>query len=205
MIKVVDNSEALVDIKKYCPQLVVKWTRPTLSWEKSAYLRKTVADKLCRAQKLLPRGVTFVIGDAWRPRDIQKKLLDEVVGHLLKRHTSWSKHKAVQEAKKYVAPWKGKWASGHFTGGAVDLRLWKNNRKLAMNCRKLSFEGNNQSFHPDLPKYQRRNREIMFNTLEKVGLSNYSKEYWHWSYGDIQWAKRNGKKVAIYGAIKKPF
>ena len=43
----------------------------------------------------------------------------------------------------------------------------------------------------------------MFSALKKVGLSNCSNEYWHWSYGDIQWAKRNQKKIVIYGVIKK--
>lgn len=41
----------------------------------------------------------------------------------------------------------------------------------------------------------------MFDALANAGLSNYPKEYWHWSYGDIQWAKRAGEKTAIYGVI----
>ncbi|MBI3671473.1 dipeptidase, partial [Candidatus Azambacteria bacterium] len=47
-----------------------------------------------------------------------------------------------------------------------------------------------------------KNREIMFKVLRGAGLSNYPKEFWHWSYGDVWWAKRNKKKIAIYGLAK---
>jgi len=39
----------------------------------------------------------------------------------------------------------------------------------------------------------------MFKVLEKVGFVNYPKEFWHWSYGDIYWAKI--KKKAIYSIL----
>lgn len=88
------------------------------------------------------------------------------------------------------------------TGAAVDLRLMKNGRKMPMKSKKLSYQENAQSVQPKLPKYIQRNRQIMFRALKKAGLTNYSQEYWHWSYGDIQWAKRNKKKKAFYGVVK---
>jgi zinc D-Ala-D-Ala dipeptidase len=60
-----------------------------------------------------------------------------------------------------------------------------------------------KSFQEKLPQYIQKNRSIMFTALKKAGFSNYPKEYWHWSYGDIWWAKRNKKKTAIYGVIEK--
>ena len=49
-----------------------------------------------------------------------------------------------------------------------------------------------------------RNRRIMFDALTTAGFSNAPNEFWHWSYGDIQWAKRSKKKTAIYGVIERP-
>jgi D-alanyl-D-alanine dipeptidase len=191
MIKIKEYGEPLVDIKKLCPDLVIDLGSFKPRKEKTAYLRKTVAEMVCKAKSHLPKSMTFIIGDAWRSQYVQEKILQGFV----KRFT-------IKEAEKYVAPFKGKHASGHMTGGAVDLRLWKNNRKVPMKSSKLTYQENAKSFQPKLPAYIQKNRQIMFDTLRKAGLSNYPKEYWHWSYGDIWWAKRNKKKIAIYGVIR---
>lgn len=202
MIKVVDCGELLVDVKKICPDLIISLDSWRMKKEKTAYLRKTVAKMICQAKKNLPQGMTFVIRDAWRPGDVQKEIFKGFVRHFGKQHRSWSKKRIIKEVKKYVAPASGRNASGHMTGAAVDLRLMKNGRKVPMKSKKLSYQENSQSFQPKLPKYLQKNRQIMFRALKKAGLTNYSQEYWHWSYGDIQWTKRNKKKKAFYGVVK---
>jgi len=189
MIKIKKCGEPLVDIKKFCPDLVIA---PNLEKENRAFLRKTVIKMICRAKKRLPEGMTFIIESAWRPQELQKKIFQNFV-----------KRSSIKEAKKYVAPYRGKYVSGHMTGGAVDLRLWKNGRRVPMKSSKLTYQENAKSFQPKLPKYIQRNRQIMFDALKKAGLSNFPKEFWHWSYGDVWWAKRNKKKVAIYGIVKR--
>jgi len=202
MISIKDNQEPLVDLKKACPGVVIRLGRKRIKREKTAYLRRTVADMLHEAQGYLPKGVNFVIGDAWRPQYIQEEIFKGFVKRFSKHHPKWSKQRVLQEVNKYVADSKGKWASGHMTGGAVDLRLIKNGRKVPMKSSQLNYQENALSHQPKLPAYLRRNRQILFDALSKTGLSNYSKEYWHWSYGDIQWAKRQAKKTAIYGVIE---
>lgn len=206
MIKIKECGEPLVDIKKLCLDLVIDLGSSRARKEKKAYLRKTVAEMVCRAKSHLLKGMTFIIGDAWRPQYIQKRIFQQFVKELIKKYPSWSKSKIIKEAEKYVAPHKGKYASGHMTGGAVDLRLWKNNRKVPMKSSKLTYQENAKSFQPKLPAHIQKNRQIMFDALRKAGLSNYPKEFWHWSYGDIWWARRNppagGKKVAIYDVVK---
>lgn len=146
--------------------------------------------------------MTFIISDAWRPQYVQEEITKWFIKHFSKKYPGWSKDKVIKEIEKYVAPSKGKYASGHVTGGAVDLRLLKNGRKIPMESSKLTYQENAKSFQPKLPQYIQKNRNVMFAALKKAGLSNYPKEYWHWSYGDIWWAKRNKKKTAIYGVVK---
>jgi D-alanyl-D-alanine dipeptidase len=67
----------------------------------------------------------------------------------------------------------------------------------------LTYQENAKSNQTKLPKYIKKNRKIMFDALTKAGMSNYPKEYWHWSYGDLWWAERNQKEYAIYGPIYK--
>lgn len=202
MINIKECNEPLVDIKKLCPNIKIDLGKRRMKKEKAAYLRKTVAEMIWRAEKELPKGMTFIIGDAWRPQYVQEEIMKWFIKRFSKKCPDWPRNKIVREVEKYVASPNGKYASGHMTGGAVDLRLWSNGRKIPMKSSKLTYQENAKSFQPKLPQYIQKNRNMMFAILKKVGLSNYPKEYWHWSYGDIWWAKRNKKKTAIYGVIK---
>jgi D-alanyl-D-alanine dipeptidase len=46
-----------------------------------------------------------------------------------------------------------------------------------------------------------KNRRILVEALESAGLINYPAEWWHFSYGDHQWAFLTGKTQALYGPI----
>ena len=70
-----------------------------------------------------------------------------------------------------------------------------------MKSARLSYQENAKSIQPKLPKYITNNRKIMFNALRRAGLSNVQNEFWHWSFGDIGWARRSKQKYAIYGVI----
>ncbi len=196
-----DNGEPLIDLKKFCPKLKFDLDQDRKKLEKTAYARKTVAEKLNQAITLLPTGLTFKLADAWRPQYIQDKYFRWYILFLTKKHPSWNNERVIMEVKKYVHPSKGKYSSGHLTGGALDISLCylKNGKRLPLKSSILSFQENATSFQPKLPKHIQANRKTMFDALSGAGFINYPKEYWHWSYGDIRWAERVGKKLAVYG------
>lgn len=202
MIQIKECGEPLVDLKKACPGLIIQLNSKRRKKEKTIYLRKTVAEMICQAKKNLPKGMTFVVGDGWRPQYMQKEIFTWFIKHCSNQFPTWSKSKVIKKVKEYVAPLDGDRASGHMTGGAIDLRLWKNNRKIPMKSSKLTYQENAQSSQPKLPKHIQKNRKILFDVLSKTKLTNCEREYWHWSYGDFWWAKRGEKKTAIYGVIK---
>jgi len=202
MLRIKECYEPLVDIKKLCPGLKIDIGPRRTKKERKAYFRKTVAEMICRAKNELPKGITFIIGDAWRPQYVQEEIMQGFIQRFSKKYPHWSKDRVLQEANKFVASSDGKYASGHMTGGAVDLRLLRNSRKVPMKSSKLTYQENAKPFQSKLPHYIQQNRELLFNALKKVGFSNSPREYWHWSYGDIWWAKRTKKKVAIYGVVK---
>ena len=198
MIQIKDNGEKLVELLRACPDLIID-----LKYNRKAYVREIVAEMICRAKSYLPRGMTFIIGDAWRSKDIQKRTWMRRYRRLKRYHPKWSLAKLKEQTDEYVASYEGREVSGHMTGGAVDLRIFKNGQKRSMRSWKFSFEENARSDNPKLSKHLRRNRKIMFSALRKAGLSNYEKEFWHWSYGDLWWAKRNNKKLTKYGPIDR--
>lgn len=203
MIIIKECHEPLVDLRKFCPGIIINLTKSRRKKEKTFYLRRTVAEMINAAKSYLPKGMTFIINDAWRPQYVQQEIYNNFIKRFTVKYPKWSEKQIIKEVNKFVAPSQGKFVSGHMAGGAVDIRLIRNGRKVPMKSKKLTYQENALSFQPKLPKHLQKNREIMFNALLKAGLSNYPKEYWHWSYGDIQWAKRNKKTAAIYGVITK--
>lgn len=203
MIIIKECGEPLIDIKKFCPDLMLRLDPKRMKKEKTIYLRKSVAEMVCRARSYLPHKMSFIIRDGWRPKYVQAEIFQWFINRFKKKYPNWPEKKIIQEVKNYVAPSEGSYVSGHMTGAAVDLRLLKNGKRVPMRSSKLNYQENACSLQLKLPLYIQKNREIMFKALKKAGLSNYPKEYWHWSYGDVQWAKRNKKKIAIYGPIYK--
>lgn len=195
-----DNEEPLVDLKKECPALLFDLDKDRIKVEKSAFARATVAKMLNNAIKFLPPKMTFKLEDAWRPQHIQDKYFNWYLSFFGKKYPSWNKMKLINEVQKYVHPSKGKYASGHLTGGALDICLAdrRSGKRLPLKSKKMTFQENANSRQSNLPRYIQKNREIMFQSLLKAGFVNYEKEYWHWSYGDIRWAEITRNKRAIY-------
>jgi len=198
MINIKECGEKLVDLRKYSPNAIL-----TSTIKNHAYLRESVAKMINKAITYLPKGMTFKIISAWRSAGEQATIYKNFWHFVEKKHPGWSKEKIKKFVETFVAPFKGKYVSGHMTGAAVDIRLIKNGRNIPMRTNKLSYEENSQSHQPKLPKRLINNRKIMFQALEKVGLTNCLAEFWHWSYGDIWWAKSSNKKTAIYGLVDK--
>lgn len=198
MVQIKECREKLVDLRKYCPKVIL-----TARIKNHAYLRESVADKINEAIKFLPKGMTFVINSAWRSEASQITIYKNFWREVKKKNPSWTDQKIKKYVETFVAPWKGKYLSGHMTGGALDVRLWKNGRKIPMRTKKLNYQENSQSHQPKLPKKLIENRKIMFQALEKAGFANCPAEFWHWDYGDIWWAEKLDKKIAIYDKIEK--
>lgn len=206
MIRLHDNNEPLVDVRMYCPSVKIALDKERLKKEKTAFVRRSVAKKLQKAQKLLPTGMYFVVRDAWRPAYVQAKIFFwflERGAKLFPKFTKAQIKHAIENT--YVAPWKGKKASGHMTGGALDIRVIDaRGRKIPMVTKKLSYTENAAPEHPKLPAYLKRNRMILRIAMAGAGFSNHHAEYWHWSYGDYYWAKRGKKKKTLYLPIADP-
>lgn len=192
--------EPLVDIMTMCPSLVLDIESLRLKAEKSAYLRKTVAEMLCQAKQLLPDGYTFVINDAWRPKSAQQRYFQYYVHKFEREHPDWSQTKVMSEAGRFAIPSEDEKRAGHLTGAAVDLELWKNGRRVPQKSLKITFSEIARTNQTRMPSYILKNRKILIDAMTKVGFTNNPNEYWHWSYGDVMWAELNNKSTAIYGA-----
>jgi len=168
-------------------------------------VRETVARKLCEAAEKLPEGYGVYIFDALRSLTVQKALYDQFREKVVREHPGlgpWELDEIIDEfvaipVKRLERP------SPHATGGAVDLTLCRDGELLDMGTGFDDFTG---LAHTDALEWKcppeleraRGNRRVLYHLMESVGLVNYACEWWHFAYGERQWAARTGK-APIYG------
>lgn len=199
-IVIKDCGEPLVDLRTACPNVRLD-LEPARRTEGSIFVRKAVAEMLNSASKSLPKNISFIVADGWRPNKAQKRYHKYFVRKLRKENPSWREKKIITEATKLCPPSINLKKPGHASGGAIDIELCKNGRRLHFSTTKLPLAEAVRSSQKDLPEKILENRKLLSDVLANVGFVNNPKEYWHWSYGDYRWAEKLGKKETLYGSI----
>jgi D-alanyl-D-alanine dipeptidase len=169
-------AEHLVEISRACPGVVVelRYATPRNITGKAIYpagaramLRKSVADRLNRAQQFLrERGFALKVWDAYRPSSVQRLL--------------WN---AVRNPAYVVEPSKS--GSLHSWGAAVDVTLVDfRGREVRM---PTDFDAFSEAARFD---YKGKDPEIAFNlatlkrAMAEAGFRHIRDEWWHYSVGN---------------------
>jgi D-alanyl-D-alanine dipeptidase len=176
-------------------------------------MRKSVYDKLVKAQEMLPKGYYLSLYEGYRSLELQEKLFDDRYNQIKKEHPDWSHEKVFKETTKMVSPVVNLDGSQnippHSTGAAVDVYLINEDKDMidmgiAPGDWMQDLDGSlAKTDSKKISREAQKNRAIMSNVLTKVGLVNYPTEYWHWSHGDRYWAYNKKKPYAIYGSVKE--
>lgn len=203
-VRIVECGEEMVDFLALCPHLALD--RPRFRYRRETLLRRTVAAKLCEAERLLPDGYRFLVIEGWRPPHIQRRMYRAVWDMIAGRHPGASEVTLKRIVNRYSAPMNDRVPPPHTTGAAIDLMLAAaDGRELDLTSPFDPFDPHSASFDAlGLSDTARRHRDIMAEALMSAGLTNYPSEYWHWTYGDQGWAYRGGHPTAVYGAIQPP-
>lgn len=174
-----------------------------------AYVRETVAQKLMKAKKMLPKGFTFEIFDAWRPYEVQLELFNNYYKEIINRTAvAMTEEELIKKVCEFVSfPDKSKRVSYvHSTGGAVDITILDSNgNKLNMGTEFDDFSEKSYTTwyeQNDSDELIRNNRRLLHNVLCECGFTNYPAEWWHYDFGDSFWAFYT-QKEAIYSSKYK--
>lgn len=166
-------------------------------------VRLSVAEKLEKANELLPDNITFKVYDAWRPFEVQKELYQSYYEELQREHKDWSDLKTQKEIVNFVSkPVHDAQAPAvHSTGGAIDLTLaFKDTGKtLDMGTEFDDFTvlSHTNSFEQSDNEEVKRNRRLLYWTMTEAGFTDVPSEWWHYDYGDMFWAYYK-KSPALY-------
>lgn len=176
-------------------------------------IRKTMYEKLCKAQKLLPKGVKFCLYEGWRSLELQDELFQKMYQNNREHFPQFNHEELFAETMKLVSPTilldGSKNVPPHATGAAIDIYLIdENGSPLDMGLLIDQWSTDlgaclSQTNSPYIHEEARNNRTIMSTALSQVGFVNYPNEYWHWSYGDRYWAYCTQNPYAIYDSIDR--
>lgn len=92
--------------------------------------------------------------------------------------------------------------AGHPTGGAIDITIIDNATKQSLDFGSDLYDfktKNCYTFSPYISHAGKANRMLLRSCLMDVGFAPFNGEWWHFSYGDKEWAYYYKKPNAIYG------
>jgi zinc D-Ala-D-Ala dipeptidase len=165
-------------------------------------LRASVYDMLKKAQAALPEGYRFMIFETYRPFAKQETLWKNTNRQMKERYPDLDDESLFRICENFTAnPYDGI-GSGHMCAAAIDLTLCDpSGKEFDMGTAMHEKSEKTKTETPLLSDEERKLRDILKTALEDAGFINYPAEWWHYSYGDHQWAWLTGRKEAIYGIL----
>ncbi len=164
-------------------------------------IRTEIRQRIEKASKTLPDGLTFMIYEAYRSRQQQQRLWDPVYAKLKHENPQWHADDLYTEASRWISPPDG-FGSGHQAGAAVDITLATLDRHPLDMGTKMNEKSTPLTMTASpVADNIRLNRDILISTLARFGLVNYPDEWWHFSYGDRLWAEVIGRTQAFFAPI----
>ncbi len=166
------------------------------------YVRQTVAQKLGEASLALAEADTDLalqVVYGYRALSIQQRLFDGFVERLQDQYTGEALLEAVH--RLIAVPT----VAGHPTGGAVDIQIVQNSQNdqpLNFGTRIWEFVPNSFTFSPFVSAEATKNRLLLRSIMMTTGLAPFDGEWWHFSYGDKEWAKYCGQLAAVYEQVE---
>lgn len=167
----------------------------------TVYVRWSVLQKLREAAKLLQeysKTCQLEVVYGYRALEAQNKLFEEQEERLRQQEQRENLEDFVAATHRVIAVPK---AAGHPTGGAVDVQIIEQGEPRDMGTPIWEFVPDALTFSPFVTKEAWSNRQLLRRIMLTVGFAPFDGEWWHFSYGDKEWAKYYGERAAIYDQI----
>ena len=207
-IPIAECGEPLVDLRGgpllYGPPPECPETAPDY-----CLLRAGVYQRLLRVQAALPSGLRLRLYEGLRSLAVQQLLFDQESARIAARQPGLTAQQVHEQACVLVSPpvlWDGTPnIPPHSTGGAVDIEI------VDVSGAVIDFGMEASQWHSvpaafcetlsPLPSpAAQANRALLAAAMQREGFANYTREWWHYSYGDRYWAVRTGQPLAFYGS-----
>lgn len=181
-IKSIKSKQIDIEMVKYTKQYI--FVRKKV-WEKL----RIASDKLRNISPDLSLQVVY----GYRTLEIQNQLFLKFYNKFKK--LGLCEPDLLEKIHRFIAVPE---VSGHTTGGAIDVQIVTKNKPLDFGTKIWEFKKDSYTFSPFISKSAFGNRILLRDCLTSVGFAPFDGEWWHFSYGDKEWAKYYKKPYAIF-------
>jgi D-alanyl-D-alanine dipeptidase len=147
-------------------------------------------------------GAQLKLVYAYRHPDVQTRYFERESAKIREQYPALSEEEIAERTHCLIAVPE---VAGHPTGGAVDLTIIGPHGPLDMGTGIADFADEDliRFFSTRVTDEQRENRAALRSVMidERVGFAPFDGEWWHFSYGDREWAAYYALPKAIYGPI----
>jgi len=167
------------------------------------FVRASLVPLLTKAQEhlreILPDcDLEVVYG--YRHLDIQTAKYETRTRQVLEETPGLSGDALKEAAHRFIAVPE---VAGHPTGGAVDIRILDaDGTPRPMGTDIHAHELDTYVFSPFIDKTAWHNRQILRTCMIRAGFAPFDGEWWHFSYGDREWAYYYRKPHALFGQLR---
>lgn len=202
-VTTVDNGEPLLSLRDTGVHYFCFDERMKQYTNEDVYVRQSLIYRLLQAQaylyEVLP-GHVLVVGYGYRHLSIQEESFEKIKAKILKEQPNGWTEETLREHASYSIAVPD--VAGHPTGGAIDI-LVKNpeGAVLDMGTNMHEFTRDSYVYSPFISKEVWLNRQKLRYCMVSAGFAPFDGEWWHFSYGDKEWAFYYGKPNALYDQL----
>jgi D-alanyl-D-alanine dipeptidase len=203
-IAVRENQEEMIWMKNQEDGILCRPRRQTNEKDSRILVRKSVFVKLqevqARLQKKYPSKQLMIV-EGYRHPFVQER---EFLHHFLMLSRQYPTLN-VAEMEEKVHQWIAlPSVAGHPTGGAVDVTLMDQGQEVNMGCPIADFSQPAclPTFAVGLLSTQLKERVLLHDLMLEAGFAPFYGEWWHFSFGDCEWAAFYNRKQTVYGPLQ---
>lgn len=204
-IKTIDNEEIMVNLTQSYPDFDCKYQNqdmiPYLG--EDIWVRQAVASKLQKISdnlKKIKPDYKLKIVYGFRHPEIQRSYFEKRKENLRMKNLNMNEDDLNEIANSMTAFPE---TAGHPTGGAVDITITTNLGDLDMgtNISDFSDAEKIKTYSENITIDQKYNRKMLHDLMVEENFAPFYGEWWHFSYGDKEWAWFYNKESALYDQI----
>lgn len=194
------SDEPLVNVNQYSSTLITCQDNKEIQYynNNNIFIRDELAKKLARINDNLQDGMRLKVTCGYRHPDIQNRYFIREKIKILQQNPNISDERANELTHVLIAVPE---VAGHVVGGAVDVTIVdKNNEALSMGTEIADFSQADKiaTFSDNITEEQAKNRILLHDLMVSENFAPFYGEWWHFSYGDREWAAFYGNESAIY-------
>lgn len=199
-----ESTEPLVDVTSYDRSIITQYIKTDMIpiTGDIIYVRDSIAKKLARIESSLrEQGYRLKIVYGYRHPSVQSKYFDNRRNAVSLQHPDLNAEELDRYTHNFVAVPN---IAGHPAGAAVDLTLIESDGSyidMGTTIADYSDEEKIKTFGNGLTEQQQKNRKLLHDLMVAENFAPFYGEWWHFSYGDREWAAFYNKK-ALYGAVE---